>query len=74
MNPSAIICEDRANTAFVEWRVLIEGRLGKLQRASFVEPEILEVKGNCGMLRPNLRKSEIAFKNSVKKCEGGEIE
>jgi hypothetical protein len=54
--------------------VLVEGTLGKLQSASFVEPEILEVKGSAGVLRLNLRKSEITFKNSVKKCEGGEIE
>ena len=40
--------------------VLIEGTLGKLQHACFVEPEILEVKGNCGVLRLNLRKNEIA--------------
>jgi hypothetical protein len=39
--------------------VLIEGTLGKLRHASFVEPEILEVKGDCGVLRLNLRKSEI---------------
>jgi hypothetical protein len=39
--------------------VLIEGTLGKLQRACFVEPEILEVKGDCGVLRLNLRKNEI---------------
>ena len=53
--------------------VLIEGTLGKLQSASFVEPEILEVKGNFGVLRLNLRKNEITLKNSVKKYEGGEI-
>jgi hypothetical protein len=39
--------------------VLIEGTLGKLQQACFVEPEILEVKGDCGVLRLNLRKEEI---------------
>jgi hypothetical protein len=39
--------------------VLIEGTIGKLQRACFVEPEILEVKGDCGVLRLNLRKNEI---------------
>ena len=39
--------------------VLIEGTLGKLLHASFVEPEILEVKGNCGVLRLNVRKNEI---------------
>jgi len=41
--------------------VLIEGTLGKLQTASFVEPEILEVKGDCGILRLNVRKTEIGF-------------
>jgi hypothetical protein len=41
--------------------VLIEGTLGKLQHASFVEPEILEVKGNCGILRLNVRKNEISL-------------
>jgi hypothetical protein len=39
--------------------VLIEGTLGKLLHACFVEEEILEVKGNCGVLRLNLRKNEI---------------
>ncbi|RDE14213.1 MAG: hypothetical protein C4K48_06685 [Candidatus Thorarchaeota archaeon] len=54
--------------------VLIEGTLGRLQRASFVEPEILEVKGNCGVLRVNLRMSEITVVDAVKKCAGGESE
>jgi hypothetical protein len=40
--------------------VLIEGTLGKLLHASFVEPEILEVKGDCGVLRLNVRKNEIS--------------
>ena len=40
--------------------VLIEGTIGKLQHASFVEPEILEVKGDCGVLRLNVRKNEIS--------------
>ncbi len=40
--------------------VLIEGTLGKLQHALFVEPEILEVKGDCGVLRLNVRKNEIS--------------
>ncbi len=39
--------------------VLIEGTLGKLQHACFVEPEILEVKGDCGVLRLNVMKNEI---------------
>jgi len=39
--------------------VLIEGTLGKLQHAFFVEPEILEVKGDCGVIRVNLTKNEI---------------
>lgn len=54
--------------------VLIEGTLGRLRCASFVEPEILEVKGSCGVLRLNVRKSEIAVKDSVKKCVGGDEE
>jgi hypothetical protein len=51
--------------------VLIEGTLGKLQHALFVEPEILEVKGNYGVLRLNLTFSEI--KNPVKKTGGEEL-
>ena len=39
--------------------ILIEGTIGKLQHVSFVEPEILEVKGDCGVLRLNVRKNEI---------------
>jgi hypothetical protein len=50
--------------------VLIEGTLGKLQHAFFVEPEILEVKGSCGVLRLNLAFNEI--KNPVKKTGGEE--
>jgi hypothetical protein len=42
--------------------VLIEGTLGKLQHASFVEPEILEVKGDCGVLRLHVSKNEITVK------------
>lgn len=49
--------------------VLIEGTLGKLQHAFFVEPEILEVKGTCGVLRLNLRNNEI----TAKKIAGGDI-
>jgi len=49
--------------------VLIEGTLGKLQHALFVEPEILEVKGSCGVLRLNLRNNEI----NAKKIAGGDI-
>ena len=40
--------------------VLIEGTLGKLQHASFVEPEILEIRGDCDVLRLNIRKNEIS--------------
>ncbi len=39
--------------------VLIEGTLGRFQSASFVDPEILEVKGEGGILRLNLKKNEI---------------
>ncbi|MCW3995213.1 MAG: hypothetical protein NWE98_03565 [Candidatus Bathyarchaeota archaeon] len=50
--------------------VLIEGTLGRLQHAFFVEPEILEIKGSCGVLRVNLRMSEV--KEPAKKHDGGE--
>ena len=52
--------------------VLIEGTLGRLQHASFVEPEILEVKGSYGVLRLNVRKSEV--KDTVEKHVGGDEE
>lgn len=52
--------------------VLIEGTLGNLQYASFVEPKILEVKGNCGVLRLDVRKSEA--EGTVKKGTGGDGE
>jgi len=48
--------------------VLIEGTLGTLQHASFVEPEILEVKGSCGVLRVHLRRSEITVIGTTIKC------
>jgi hypothetical protein len=51
--------------------VLIEGTLGKIQHALFVEPEILEVKGNCGVLRLHLTFNEI--KAPVKKTGGEEL-
>jgi hypothetical protein len=54
--------------------VLIEGTLGKLVHARFVEPEILEVKGTCGVLRINLRVNEITVKDSQNKSFGGEKE
>jgi hypothetical protein len=54
--------------------VLIEGTIGSLQLASFVEPEILEVKGTWGVLRLNLRMEEIALKNSAKNPIGGDKE
>ena len=52
--------------------VIIEGTLGTLQHATFVEPEILEVKGSCGVLRVHLRRSEITVINKANKhgeCE-----
>ncbi|MFX0107541.1 MAG: hypothetical protein ACFE7R_04590 [Candidatus Hodarchaeota archaeon] len=54
--------------------VLLEGTLGKLQYASFVEPEILEVKGSYGVLRLHLRLCEITVSDSAKKCTGGDME
>lgn len=54
--------------------VLIQGTLGKLQHASFVEPEILEVRGSNGVLRIFLRKSEISVTDVTSKHVGDEIE
>ncbi|MFW9908967.1 MAG: hypothetical protein ACFFEF_10360 [Candidatus Thorarchaeota archaeon] len=54
--------------------VLIEGTLGTLEHATFVEPEILEVKGSCGVLRVHLRRSEITVIDTVNKCVGGDSE
>ena len=50
--------------------VLIEGTLGEFQHALFVESEILEVKGSCGVLRLNLTFDEI--RNQTKKSGGEE--
>jgi hypothetical protein len=51
--------------------VLIEGTLGKLQHALFVEPEILEVQGSRGVLRLNLTFDEV--KSPAKKVGGEEL-
>ncbi|MCW4022083.1 MAG: hypothetical protein ACOWW1_02805 [archaeon] len=42
--------------------VLIEGTLGKLVQAAFVEGVILEVIGEKGVLRINLEQSELSKK------------
>jgi hypothetical protein len=52
--------------------VLIEGTLGRLLRASFVELEILEVKGSRGVLRLYLRESEITVADSGITGMGGD--
>ncbi len=52
--------------------ILIEGTLGKLQHALFIEPEILELKGCYGFLRLHLRKSEISVIDTKNKCAGGD--
>jgi len=54
--------------------VIIEGTLGKLKHASFVDPEILEVKGSFGILRLHLRRSEITVFDTVNKCIGDDSE
>jgi len=54
--------------------VLIEGTLGTLQHATFVEPEILEVKGSCGVLRVHLWRSEITVMDTTNKHIGGDSE
>lgn len=50
--------------------VLVEGTLGTLQHATFVDPEILEVKGSCGVLRVHLRRSEITVMDTINKDIG----
>lgn len=50
--------------------VLMEGTLGKLQHALFVDPEILEVRGSYGVLRLHLRRSEITVFDTASKCIG----
>ncbi len=39
--------------------VLIEGSLGKLHHASFIDGIILEVQGSKGILRLNLRRDDL---------------
>jgi hypothetical protein len=52
--------------------VLIEGTIGELVQATFVEDEILEIVGKTGTLRINLKEEEL---NSTEKngITGGEI-
>ena len=40
--------------------IVIEGTIGRLERAGFIEDAILEVKGSKGILRTDLRKDELA--------------
>ncbi len=54
--------------------VIIEGTLGQLQQATFVEAEILEVKGSHGVLRIYLKHSEITGIDADKKFKESEIE
>ena len=44
--------------------VLVEGTIGALRRAEFVEDIILEVVGDMGVLRINLSKDEIKTKEN----------
>ncbi len=39
--------------------VLIEGTLGKLNHASFIDGIILEIQGSKGILRLNLRRDDL---------------
>ena len=43
-------------------RILIEGTLGKLRHAVFVEQEIIEVEGESGVLRLNITQDSITVK------------
>jgi hypothetical protein len=47
--------------------VLVEGTIGQLQRAEFVEGIILEVVGDKGVLRINLNQDEIKTKEKLEK-------
>ena len=47
--------------------VLVEGTIGQLQRAEFVEGIILEVVGDKGVLRINLNQDEIKKKEKIEK-------
>lgn len=50
-------------------RVLVEGTIGELMQATFVEGIILEVIGNKGTLRIDLKEDEI--KKTTGKLSGG---
>jgi hypothetical protein len=50
--------------------VLIEGTIGELVQATFVEDEILEIAGKTGTLRINLKEEEL---NSTEKTESREV-
>ena len=41
--------------------VLIEGSLGKHVKAAFLEPTVLEVQGESGVLRLSICQEEITF-------------
>jgi hypothetical protein len=50
--------------------VLIEGSIGELVQATFVEGEILEIAGKTGTLRINLKEEEL---KSPEKAEAEEV-
>jgi hypothetical protein len=50
--------------------VLIEGSIGELVQATFVEGEILEIVGKTGTLRINLKAEEL---KSPEKAEAQEV-
>ena len=54
-----LVCSKHLTSFSSNGGVLIEGTLGNLQTACFVETEIFEVKGDCGVLRVNITKEEI---------------
>ena len=49
--------------------VLIEGTIGRLQHATFVEGVVLEVLCDKGILRINLTRDEIKEKNQEEKAK-----
>ncbi len=54
--------------------VLIEGTLGKLHHATFIESTILEVEGDCGVLRLNVKKTEITSADEQARNKSGKEE
>jgi len=53
--------------------VLIEGTLGKHVRAAFLETTMLEVQGDCGVLRLSINRNEIIGLKEVTRQNSKEV-